>query len=121
MSLSTAEAEWIALSEAIKEILFAIQVLESLKIKVKKPVVVRVDNMVEIFMEKNTTMTKRTKHIDVKACFVHEHVDEDTGEMKIVFVRSEDNSSDPMTKNTHRAIMEKHLGPDQGEAGDIDK
>ena len=121
VSLSTAEAEWIALSEAIKEILFAIQVLESLGITVMKPVVVRVDNMGAIFMAKNTTMTKRTKHIDVKACFVHEHVDEDTGEMKIVFVRSGDNKSDPMTKNTPRAITEKHLGPYQGEASDIDK
>ena len=48
---------------------------------------------------KNTTATKRTKHIDIRAHFVHEHVDEETGQMEIVFVRSEENKSDIFTKN----------------------
>ena len=120
VSLSSAEAEWIALSEAIKEILFVIQVLEGLELTVEKPVVVRVDNMGAIFMAKNTTATKRTKHIDVRANFVHEHVDEETGQMIIVFVRSEDNKSDPMTKNVPKNIMLEHTGKYLGNMDEIE-
>eukprot|EP00956_Cyclotella_meneghiniana_P017257 scaffold27887_cov64-Cyclotella_meneghiniana.AAC.16 len=34
VTLSSSEAEWVALSEAVKEIMFALQLLESMKIKV---------------------------------------------------------------------------------------
>ena len=121
VSLSSAEVEWIALSEAIKEILFVIQVLEALELPIEKPVVVRVDNMGAIFMAKNTTATKRTKHIDVRANFVHEHVDEETGQMIIVFVRSEDNKSDPMTKNVPKNVMQDHTGEYLGNAEEIEQ
>ena len=121
VSLSSAEAEWIALSEAIREILFAIHVLEGMKIAVKKPVIVRVDNMGAIFMAKNTTATKRTKHIDIKAHFVHEHVNEETGQMEIVFVRSEENKSDIFTKNVPRETMKKQSEEYLGEEDEIHK
>ena len=95
--ISSSEAEWIALSEAVKEILYVVQLLEALGIKVKEPVTVRVDNMGTIFMSKNTTQTKRTKHVDVRANFIYGHVDEDTGICEVVFVRSEENKSDIFT------------------------
>ena len=108
VSLSSAEAEWIALSEAIKELLFIIQVLEEIGVNVIKPVKVMVDNQAAIFMAKNTTATKRTKHVDVRANFVYEHVNEDTGEIELVFVKSEENRSDVFTKNVSGEVMEDH-------------
>ena len=41
--LSSTEAEWIALSEAAKEIIFVLQLLKSLGIKVNLPIKVRVE------------------------------------------------------------------------------
>ena len=38
----------------------------------------KVDNQASIFMAKDTTATKRTKSIDVRANFVYEHVNEET-------------------------------------------
>ena len=44
VSLSSSEAEFYACSEAVKEIPFIVQVLEFMKVKVKKPIEVKVDN-----------------------------------------------------------------------------
>ena len=82
--------------------------LEEVGIKVAKPVKVKVDNQAAIFMAKNTTATKTTKHIDVRANFVYEHVNEETGEIEVVFVRSEDNRSDIFTKNVAKDLMNDH-------------
>ena len=73
-----------------------------------KPVRVKVDNQAAIFMAKNTTATKRTKHVDVRANFVYEHVNEDTGKIELVFVKTEDNRDDIYTKNVSGEIMENH-------------
>ena len=80
--LSKAKAEYISLSETTKALLFIIQVLEEVGTNVKKPVKVKVDNQAAIFMAKNTTATKRTKHIDVRANFVYKHVNKETGQME---------------------------------------
>ena len=40
VALSFSEAEYVALSELMKKILFVVMILESIGIKVKKPVVV---------------------------------------------------------------------------------
>ena len=69
-------------------------------------------------MSKNTTQTKRTKHIDVRTSFIYEHVNE-TGTCEVVFVRSEDNLSDIFTKNVSCDINMK-LTPYMGVKEDID-
>ena len=66
VTLSSSEAEWVALSEAVKEIMFVQQLLESMKIQVRLPIIVRVDNVGAIFMSKNVTTMNRTKHVDVR-------------------------------------------------------
>jgi hypothetical protein len=106
VALSSTEAEFYALSEAAKEIKFIVQVLISMGIPVKLPVIVRVDNVGAIFMSENVSTSSRTKHTDTRYHFVREFVEE--GFVKIVFVRSEDNISDPFTKNTPGSIYEKH-------------
>ena len=106
VALSSTEAEFSALSEAAKEIKFLGQVLSSMGIPVKLPVIVRVDNVGAIFMSENVSTSSRTKHTDTRYHFVREFVEE--GFVKIIFVRSEDNTSDPFTKNTPGSIYDKH-------------
>jgi hypothetical protein len=106
VALSSTEAEFYALSEAAKEIKFIVQVLISMGIPVKLPIIVRVDNVGAIFMRENVSASSRTKHVDTRYYFVREFVEE--GFVKIIFVRSEDNISDPLTKNTPGSIYEKH-------------
>ena len=60
VTLSSSEAEYTALSEAAKEVKFVYQVLQSMGIKVKLPIVIRVDSIGAIFMSGNVTVSPRT-------------------------------------------------------------
>ena len=55
VTLSSSEAELMALSEATKEIRFIYKQLISMKIKVKTPIVCHVDNIGAIFMAENVS------------------------------------------------------------------
>ncbi len=57
VTLSSSEAERVALSEAVKEVIFVSQLLTSMKIHVQYPVIVQVDNVGAIFMAQNVTTT----------------------------------------------------------------
>ena len=62
--LSCSEADYVALSEAVKEVMFMILLLGSMKIVVKFTVMVRVDNVGNIFLASNITTTCHTKYVD---------------------------------------------------------
>jgi hypothetical protein len=106
VTLSSSEAEFVALSEAAKEIKFVVQVLLSMGIPVKIPIIVRVDNVGAIFMAENVTTSTRTKHVDVRYHFVREFVEE--GFIKIIFVGTKNNDLDIFTKNTSGEIHDEH-------------
>ena len=57
VALSSSEAEFVAISEAAKEILFVVQVLELIGITVVKPVTVKVDNMGQSICRKTIQAT----------------------------------------------------------------
>ena len=65
VSLSNSEVKHIALSEAVREVMFVAQLLESMQIVVKYPVMVRVDNVGAIFMASNITAMSHTENIDI--------------------------------------------------------
>ena len=107
VALSSTEAEFYAVSEAVKEILFVVQVLLDMGIPVKTPITVKVDNMGAVFMVNNATSSARTRHIDTRWHFVRQF----QGELiEVVFVRSEDNWSDGMTKIVSSDIYVSHSG-----------
>ena len=56
--------------------MFILQFLEGMKIKVKLPIVVNVDNMGAIFMSKNINTSGQSKHIDVRTKYVNEFVED---------------------------------------------
>ena len=66
VALSSSEAEYVALSEAAKDIKFIYQVLISLNFMVKLPIIVNVDNLGAIFMSENVSVSTRTKHVDIR-------------------------------------------------------
>jgi ribosomal protein L24 len=95
--LSATEAEYVAVSEATREIKFIIQVLDSLKLQVEYPITVHMDNVGAIFLANDRTTNKRTKHIDIRHHFVREFIEDVI--VKIIFVKSKDNNADVFTKN----------------------
>jgi len=108
VTLLSSKAEFVALSEAVKEIKFVVQVLESIGVKVKFPIIVRVDNVGAIFMAENVTNSQRTKHMDIRYHFVQEFVVDSY--IKIIFVKTEENRADMFTKNVSGGRYQEHTG-----------
>ena len=106
VTLSSTEAEYVAVSEVCMEIMFVKQILEFFKIKVEFPITVHCDNVGAIFLGYNQKNSQRTKHVDIRHHYVRQYVED--GTVKIIFVRSEENAADVYTKNTTGAIFEKH-------------
>ena len=104
--LSTTEAEYMALSEVVKELKFIVQLLETMNIKVELPITVHVDNVGAIWLSNNHTRSDRTKHIDIRTSFVKEY--QEDGKIIIKFVKSEENEADIFTKNTTNVIFNNH-------------
>ena len=104
VTLSSTEAEYVAVSEVCQEIMFIKSVLEFIRVKVKTLITVYCDNVGAIFLAYNAKTGGRTKHIDVKYHYVQEFVRD--GVIQIIFVRSENNHSDVFTKNTAQKTYE---------------
>ncbi|KAL7572873.1 hypothetical protein ACA910_004527 [Epithemia clementina (nom. ined.)] len=104
--LSTTEAEYVAASEVVKELIFIINVQKSTEVNVQYPVTVYVDNIGAIWLANNQNTSERTKHIDVRSHYVREYIED--GIVKIIFVKSEDNDADIETKNVSPQLQEKH-------------
>ena len=86
--------------------MLVVQLLESMKLAVKYPVMVRVDNEGAIFMLSNITTTCHTKHVNIRYKYVNKYVE--NGVVKIVFVKCADNDSDILTKNLSANLNRKH-------------
>ena len=104
--LSTTEAEYMALSEVVKELEFIVQLLQTINIEVELPITVYVDNVGAIWLSNNRTTSDRTKHIDIRTSFVKEY--QEDGKIIIKFVKSEENEADIFTKNTTNVIFQNH-------------
>ena len=105
VTLSSSEAEYVGISEIVKEILFIRQILIFLQVKVEYPIMVNVDNVGAIYIAKKSD-GKRTRHIDARYHFVREIIED--GIVKVIFVRTNDNKADIFTKNTNEETHSKH-------------
>ena len=103
--LSSSEAVWVALSEAVKQVMFMIQVLRSKKILVELPVST-------IFMANNITTISSTKHMDVRYMYMKEYVGDVI--VKYVFAKSSENGSIILT-NLSAELHQKNLNKMIGE------
>jgi hypothetical protein len=105
--LSSTEAEYVAISEAVKELKFIYDLLSDVHIKVNLPIVMKTDNIGAIFMSKNSLTGFCTWHVDTRYNFVQEFIKD--GFIKIKFVRSVENDSDLFTKNFNQEFYAKHM------------
>ena len=69
MALSTTEAKYIALTEAVKEALWLRGIAQELKLQ-DQIIIVHCDNQSAIHLSKNQVYHERTKHVDIKLHFV---------------------------------------------------
>ena len=97
VTFSSSEADQVALSEDVMEVMFVIQLLGIMKISVKLSVMVRVDNVGTIFMATNILTTSFTKHVDIRYKYVNKYVEDEI--VNFIFAKSAKNDSNILTKN----------------------
>jgi hypothetical protein len=73
---------------------------------VMESAIVYEDNLGAIYLLKNSQISQRTKHIDIRHHYLRDLMDEKR--LDVRFVRSEDNPSDIATKNTDIKTYDKH-------------
>ena len=105
VSLSTTEAEFIAASEAVQELIWLKNLLAELtNSKVETPLLF-IDNQSTIKVVKNPEYHGRMKHVDIRYHFVKEKYE--AGLVKVEYVCSEDQLADIFTKALSGKQFEK--------------
>lgn len=95
VALSSTEAEFLALSEACKEVQWIRRLLEDFNQSVKEPTTIFEDNQSFLKLE-GQKMLGRSKHIDVRYCFVRDYVEQNI--VRCTYCPTEDMVADLLTK-----------------------
>jgi hypothetical protein len=74
ISLSTIEAEYIAVSTCCTQLLWMIQTLADLEVKYTAPIPIHCDNTSAISVSKNPVFHSKTKNIPIRYHFLREQV-----------------------------------------------
>ena len=114
VALSTAEAEYMALSEASKEAVHLKALLDSIGLKNQPAVIIYEDNQAAQKIAENPVLHDRTKHIDIRYHFVRELVS--TMAIDIVYIQTTLMVADLLTKAVslvvYKALVNKLFGHD---------
>ncbi len=118
VALSSCEAEFVAMSEAVKELLWLTYLLEELKQNQK--ITLWIDNQAAKFLAENEVVHSRSKHIDIRYWFVKDKIQHEV--FNLSHVSSESNTADVFTKalpapsfrkfRDKMGVMDKQLATD---------
>ena len=100
------EAEYEAVSEAVKEIKFLTNLLDVMKSEYEKPIKVNIDNVGAQFSVRNRNTSERTRHMDSRYYFIRELVEK--GLIKVEFIKSEESIADLIAKSLNVKHFNKH-------------
>lgn len=106
VSLSSTEAEYVALTEAICECKWIRKLLAELNIDCVGPVVIFEDNQSCIRVADDQKTSKRMKHLDIKYHFICEAVA--NGEVELEYKPTNEQLADIMTKGLGRSLFVEH-------------
>ena len=107
VSLSSMEAEYIALCTAGKEAIWLRQLEADLKSSPAKSIVLNEDNQAAIKLAKNSIMSDRSKHIDVRYHWIREQVA--AGTVTLQYCPTDMMVADIFTKPLQRLLHSKFL------------
>ena len=96
VALSTMEAEYMALSDTIRELLSRMYYLTELGISLIQPTIAFTDNQAAIALADGEGDYRRAKHIDIRYHFIRDHLQ--CGTVEINYIPSEKQPADFLTK-----------------------
>ena len=104
VTISSCTAEYVAVTEATKEILYVRHLLDFLDYEYCQTVKLLCDNVGAVFLTKNYD-GKRTKYLETQYHFVREYVE--NKKVSVKFTRTAENYSDPFTKNVSTDVYKR--------------
>jgi hypothetical protein len=105
ISLSSTEAELIALCHATKEAVWIKNLLKEIDVNLKS-ILIMEDNIPCIKIAEEPKEHQRLKHLDIKYLFVRDLIQQ--GIIKLKYIGSKEQPADMMTKPLGRLLLEKH-------------
>jgi hypothetical protein len=118
IALSTAEAEYIALTSAAREVLYLKSLIGELYEPITYPIPMYCDNQGAIALATNAKFHARTKHIDLRYHFIRALIRDDTLDLK--YIPTDENLADAFTKALPQPRLEKlrhGMGVDRARGG----
>ena len=106
VTLSSSEAEFVAASQAGKEILYLRALLKGLCCPQRQPTELWEDNASCILMSENPTNRERSRHVDVRVHFLRDMVRD--GAVKLIKCAGTQNVADALTKSLPKPAFHKH-------------
>ena len=107
VTLLSKEAEFIALCDVTREILWLQQLLETFKVPdIKKNTLIYEDNLLAINLANNEQTKGRTKHLSIKLRFVHQNLQ--LGKIYFAHIASINNVADLLTKSLSKKLFMQH-------------
>jgi hypothetical protein len=104
VALSTAEAEYIGITEACKSSLFFTHLLKELRLPTNHGVICG-DNISSLQMSSHKVKHQKTKHIDIRYHFIREKVL--ARAIKLEYINTKNNIADGLTKNLDRLTLNR--------------
>jgi hypothetical protein len=105
VALSVCEAEQTAGVLCAQDMLYVRHILESMGLKVKLPMILEMDNKGAVDLANNWSIGGRTRHVDVRQCFLREL--KESKLMDIRWIKGSENDADAFTKNLDGPAFEK--------------
>lgn len=106
-ALSSSEAEYISISEALKELLWLRLLLESLGLKQEGETELKVDNQAAIALSRNPEFHRKTKHIGVR--FHRIRQEQEARNVIVTYTPSNEQVADLLTKGLAWTKISKYL------------
>jgi hypothetical protein len=104
ISLSTAEAEYIAATTCCTKVLWMKQTLTDIQVEYDEPIPIYCDNTSVISISKNPVMHSKLKHISIKYHFLREQVTEKN--IRVEYVGTKEQVVDIFTKPLPREALD---------------
>lgn len=106
VTISTAEAEYIAASESVRDIVWIKRLISEVCFGKQIKTTLHMDNQAAIQMIKNPVFHKRTKHVDVRYHYIRERYEQK--DFDLVYISTDQQVADIFTKPLLRKRFEYH-------------
>ena len=106
VALSTMETKYMALTRAMKQILWMYLAMDEVGYPQPHPAILWNDNAGAVLLSKNTKLNVRVKHIDIHYHYIHNCISD--GNINIHHLPSTENLADMLTKQLPWVMHERH-------------